>query len=360
MRRVIITTGGTGGHIFPALSVAEELRSAHPEAELLFVGGKWGPEGGLARKAGLAFKALPVRGFLGRGLRTVPALFGLAWSLAASWFLIRSFRPDVVLGLGGYAGFPAVLAARMRKVPTAVHEQNSFPGIANRILGKWVDKVFLTFPDDHGFFRPEKIVLTGNPVRREIRDLAGKRAEREPGRPGRLLIFGGSQGARAINNAVIESLPEFKSMGLEIRHQTGNLDFERVKAAYQEIGYPEARVEKFIEDMAGAYTWADLVVCRGGAGSLSELTVAGKPSVVVPFPYATHNHQLNNAKRLEQAGAAVILIESLLQEVGLADVVGDLFARPEKLERMAKAAEDLGRPDAAARIVAELENLAEK
>jgi len=264
------------------------------------------------------------------------------------------------LGLGGYAGFPAVLAARMRKVPTAVHEQNSFPGIANRILGKWVDKVFLTFPDDHGFFRPEKIVLTGNPVRREIRDLAGKRAEREPGRPGRLLIFGGSQGARAINNAVIESLPEFKSMGLEIRHQTGNLDFERVKAAYQEIGYPEARVEKFIEDMAGAYTWADLVVCRGGAGSLSELTVAGKPSVVVPFPYATHNHQLNNAKRLEQAGAAVILIESLLQEVGLADVVGDLFARPEKLERMAKAAEDLGRPDAAARIVAELENLAEK
>ena len=357
MQRIILCTGGTGGHIFPALAVAEHLRERFPGTEVLFVGGKSGPEREWAARAGLPFRGLPARGVLGRGLKSLGALWWLGRGLTLSWLLMGSFRPQVVLGLGGYAGFAPVLAARWRRIPTAIHEQNSLPGVTNRVLGKRVDRVFLSFPDEQQVFSPEKSVVTGNPVRREILALRGKENRAAQGPGGRVLVLGGSQGAAAINAAVLDALPAFKAQDITLWHQTGPQDAARAQEAYAAVGMQECRVENFIEDMAAAYAWADLVVCRAGATTVAELTAVGMPSVLIPFPYATHNHQLLNARRLESVGAALVLVQSYLQEVSLARAVGDLLNMPGKLKDMGRAAGQLGHPRAAEDIVAGLEEL---
>ncbi|SDB09852.1 UDP-N-acetylglucosamine-N-acetylmuramylpentapeptide N-acetylglucosamine transferase [Desulfonatronum thiosulfatophilum] len=356
MNRVILTTGGTGGHIFPALAVAEELRARHPAIELLFVGGTRGPEGKLASQAGLAFEALPVAGVLGRGWRALGILGWLPRSVVQAMGILRRFKPDVVLGLGGYAGFSTVLAAWMSRIPTAIHEQNGFPGMTNRLLGRLVRKVLLSLPDERGFFDPDKVVYTGNPLRQAVRELrtiepAGESPRRN------VLILGGSQGAKAINQAVLESLDGFQEERISLWHQTGPADLERVANGYSQAGWDKARVEPFIDNVAEAYGWADLVVCRAGATTLAELTAMGKPSVLIPFPYATHNHQMLNARHLEQAGAAMVLMESYLARVQLWAVVKDLLDIPGKLRDMSKSAWELGRPDAGAAVVRELEGL---
>lgn len=360
MRLAIITTGGTGGHVFPALALAEELRRRHRDLRVLFVGGRHGREGDFARKAGLEFVGLPVRGFLGRGLSAFGAAVGLARGLARSWWMMFRMRPDVVVGFGGYAGFAPVAMAALRGVPCALHEQNSRPGSANRMLGKWVDRIFLSFPDEAGFFDAKKSLLTGNPVRANICEAAEGGVPREPGaRCRRVLVVGGSQGARAINEAVVEGLAGLRSKGFELWHQTGADEYERVRAAYDVAGWTGegARVEAFIEDMAAAYAWADVVLCRAGATTVAELTVTGKPSVLVPYPFATHNHQLANARHLERAGAAVILMQNLLHEMDLGQSLEQFFAEPDKLERMSRAAKSLGLPRAAAHLADEIEAL---
>jgi UDP-N-acetylglucosamine--N-acetylmuramyl-(pentapeptide) pyrophosphoryl-undecaprenol N-acetylglucosamine transferase len=357
LRRVVITTGGTGGHIFPALAVAEKIRNISLECKIYFLGGESGPEAALARKAGLEFKGLPARGVLGRGVRSLSSVFWLGESIIKSFMFLRSFKPEVVIGFGGYAGFVPVLVAGWLKVPTAIHEQNSFPGVTNRVLGKRVNRVFLTFPDEHGFFPEDKVILSGNPVRSEIVSLV-TRDSLPHARGKRLLVLGGSQGARAINQAVISCLGQLKAQGIMIWHQTGKRDFEEVRRVYAQK-YPEARVEPFIEDMAEAYLFADLVLCRAGATTLAELCVAGKPAILIPFPYATHNHQMTNAKVLEKAGAAMILVQSYLEEINLALVIEDLLYAPDKLQKMARAARSLARADAAEIIARELEKLAE-
>ena len=285
MRCVVFATGGTGGHIFPALAVAEEVRRRYPDADLLFFGGKQGPEGRLARAAGLEFHALPAKGVLGRGLRSAASLVWLSRSLAACWWQFHKRRPDVVLGLGGYAGFVPPLAATLSRIPCAIHEQNSIPGVTNRILGKRVDRVFVSFADEHGFFPNNKVVFTGNPVRREILALRASQSERLPrDAEHRVLILGGSQGAKGINAAVVQALPSFARSQMQLWHQTGAREFADIQAAYTEAGLGErACVEPFIEDMAKAYEWADLVVCRAGATTIAELTAVGKPSVLIPL-----------------------------------------------------------------------------
>lgn len=361
MRLAIITTGGTGGHVFPALALAEELRRRHEGLKVLFVGGRHGRERGYAEKAGLEFVGLPVRGFLGRGLRAFGAAWGLMRALARSWWMMFRLRPDVVVGFGGYAGFAPVAMAALRGVPCALHEQNSRPGSANRLLGRWVDRVFLSFPDEAGFFTAKKTLITGNPVRAAIRE-AGESAV--PCQPDavcrRVLVVGGSQGARAINDAVVEGLQGLSRRGFELWHQTGEADFPRVRASYEAAGWSadKGRVEPFIEDMAAAYAWADVVLCRAGATTVAELTVTGKPSVLVPYPHATHNHQLANARHLEQAGAAVILMQNILHEVDLGQSLEEIFAEPGRLARMATAAKGLGLPRAAEHLADEVEALA--
>jgi len=353
MKRLILTTGGTGGHIFPALAVAESVRALVPDCEILFVGGERGPEGEWARKAGIPFVALPAQGVIGRGLKSASTALWLGRSLFKAWRLLRKFKPDAVLGLGGYAGFSCTLAASLMGIPSAIHEQNSVPGVTNRVLAKRVDRILVSFKDmEAPAFSGQNAVLTGNPVRADIRRLRDER--RVLGR--NILIVGGSQGASALNHFVLRELDGLKTLGLGIWHQTGKDEFETVKAAYAEK-YPSARVDAFISDMHEAYGFADLVICRAGATTIAELMAAGKPSILVPFPYATHDHQLKNARSLEKGGAALVFQQRQLEDLNLSSALGDLFQMPESLARMARAAKDMGIPDAGDRVVAQLLDL---
>jgi len=356
VKRILLTTGGTGGHIFPALAVADTLRTRFPECRIMFVGGTRGPERELATNAGLEFTALPAQGILGKGLRSIPALISMGVGVFKAMGLIRSFKPEVIVGFGGYAGFSPVMAGVLRKVPTAIHEQNSIPGMSNRMLGSRVDRVFVSFPDQTGYFPADRVCLSGNPVRSEIIALGAGEVSRST-HTKNLLILGGSQGATAINEAVMNVLPALCAEHITIWHQTGKKDLQRVRDRYNAI-CPEARVEAFIQDMAGAYAFADVVLCRAGATTLAELAIAGKPSILIPFPYAAHDHQLKNARYLETSGAALVLVQSYLQEVNLSQVIADLLGMPEKLRAMGCAARKMGKPDSAEIIVDELEELA--
>ena len=356
LKRVILTTGGTGGHIFPALAVADELRKRIPGVDILFVGGS-GPEGDLTRSRGLKFRELPARGIMGRGLSGL--LSGLGWlglGLPKAIGAVRSFKPDAVIGFGGYAGFCPVLAAWMLLIPTAVHEQNSVPGVTNKILGRLVKRIFLSFPDGYGVFPAAKTVLTGNPVRGDIIEAAAKREGRTPGK--RILVLGGSQGARPINDAVIQALPRLMEAGATLVHQAGKQDFERVRASYETAKADPAQVRGFIEDMASEYAQADLAVCRAGATTVFELAAAGVPAIFVPFPQATHDHQTMNAEALAATGAAELIPQRDLTGDLLADTALELLADRARLDEMEKTARGFAKRRAAEDIATGLEGLA--
>ncbi|KHK03429.1 undecaprenyldiphospho-muramoylpentapeptide beta-N-acetylglucosaminyltransferase [Desulfovibrio sp. TomC] len=365
MSRIILTTGGTGGHIFPALAVAEALRRLEPDVDVLFMGGA-GPEGELATKAGLSFIGLPAKGVFGRGLRALAAPFWMARAFGLAVSHIRSFAPDVVAGFGGYAGFIPVAAARIMGVPTAIHEQNSVPGVTNKVLGRVVDRIYVTYPDTSGAFPAKRTVRLGNPIR------TGIAAAPAPAHPGtkHLLVLGGSQGARAVNDAVMAILPVLLDAGVKVRLQAGRADFNRVGALAADIlagrphvddgDGPAVVIENFIDDMAAAYSWADLVLARAGATTLAEVTAAGKPSLLIPFPFATHDHQSVNAAFLAKAGAAEVVAQSALPGFDLAGTLATLLSDPDRLAAMGRAATAEALPDAAERIAAALLGLAGK
>ena len=406
MERIILTTGGTGGHIFPALAVAEEIRRRYPEAMLLFMGGKYGQEADLAVAAGLDFIGLPVRGVMGRGLRGAGAALAMARGVLTALGVMRKVKPQLVVGFGGYAAFAGVLAARMAGIPTAVHEQNAFPGMSNRLLGKIVKRVFLSMPDASGAFDPARATLVGNPVRAGIAalyehnrarfaslDSAGKGRSYYGGVDGpspfdvadrkeaavdarqeghvaesagaprlpRLLVMGGSLGARAVNDGMIAAIDALQERNIEIRHQTGQADYERVRAAYRQDKARHVRVEPFITDMPKAYAWADLIFCRAGASTLAEVTAAGLPAVLAPFPQAAQDHQRHNARWLESEGAALVLEQSefLHSPERLASTLTGLLRDPERLRRIAERSLSLARPYAARDLVDGLEALLE-
>lgn len=362
MTRIVLTTGGTGGHIFPALAVAEALRARAPEADVLFVGGQ-GPEGALATKAGLPFVGLPASGVFGRGVRALAAPF---WMLRAFGLAVKLFsgqRPDVVAGFGGYAGFIPVAAARIMGIATAIHEQNSVPGVTNKILGRFVDRVFVTYPDEGKAFPVLSTERLGNPIRGGI--AASKGTGRE-GEGRRLLVLGGSQGARAVNDAVADILPTLLDAGVTVRLQAGRADFERMRARAADIMASRAGtsgggrfiLENFIEDMAEAYAFADLVLARAGATTLAEATAAGKPCLLIPFPFATHDHQSVNADYLRRAGAALVVAQKDLPGLDLAAMVIGLLNDSSRLEAMAKASAAAALPDAADAVARALLQLA--
>ncbi|WP_419786886.1 undecaprenyldiphospho-muramoylpentapeptide beta-N-acetylglucosaminyltransferase [Pseudodesulfovibrio sp.] len=358
LNKVILSTGGTGGHIFPALAVARELQERHPGVEILFLGGS-GPEGDLARRHGLQFRELPAKGIMGRGLSGM--LSGLGWlgkGLPQAMGAVHRFKPDAAIGFGGYAGFCPILAARLLGVPTAVHEQNSVPGVTNKVLGKLVKRIFLSFPDTGSVFPAHKCVITGNPVRRQIVDAAQAREGRAHGR--RLLVLGGSQGARPVNDAVIAALPQLMAAGVTLVHQAGKADFDRVRASYETAGADPSQVHGFIEDMAAEYARADLALCRAGATTVFEVAAAGVPAIFVPFPQATHDHQTKNAKAMATLGAAVLLPQAELTGERLAKEILSLLDAPAELNKMESAARGFARERAAADIAAGLEALAVK
>lgn len=375
--RVILTTGGTGGHIFPALAVAEALKKRLPDVEILFVGALYGREQELAEKAGLPFQGLPVRGMLGRGLKALPAAWAMLGGVARAWKLIHTWKPDVVMGFGGYAAFATVFAAWLRGRPTGLHEQNAVPGAANTILGKIVRRICLSWPQPggHPAFPPAKCVLTGNPIRADIAAVGAVRDKANPSpvhpdqdrhsarkRSPVLLIMGGSQGALAVNSLAITLLSSLRDAHVDILHQTGPKDLDRVRAAYQAHGYASEDVQDmvvpFIDDMAAAYARADLALCRAGATTLAELACTGTPSVLVPFPFAAHDHQTGNARAMEDAGGAVLVPESETEDRDMSALILGLVHDPERRERMAAGARSLARPDAADTVADEIIKLA--
>ncbi|MDR2604408.1 MAG: undecaprenyldiphospho-muramoylpentapeptide beta-N-acetylglucosaminyltransferase [Desulfovibrio sp.] len=366
-KRILLSSGGTGGHIFPALALAEELARRGPETRILFMGGAYGPEGRLAAAAGLDFIALPVRGFMGRGARALGAVPGMLRALAEAARVIRKFSPHAAVGFGGYASFAGVSAAALLGIPAAVHEQNALPGIGNRILGRMARRVFLSMPDLTGAFDARKTLLTGNPVRADIAALYArardKAALRETGtdgeRPPRLLVMGGSRGARAVNLAVAGAASALLNAGVEILHQTGNEDLETIREAYSAWGTEQARAVPFIDDMGGAYAWADLAFCRAGATTAAELCAAGLPSVLAPFPHAARDHQRFNARVMEDAGAAVILEQERFaaRPETVADTLLPLLNDKARLRAMSANALDAARPSAAAHMADALAEL---
>jgi UDP-N-acetylglucosamine--N-acetylmuramyl-(pentapeptide) pyrophosphoryl-undecaprenol N-acetylglucosamine transferase len=357
--RVLIAGGGTGGHLFPGVALAEEVRARG--GEVRFVGTARGIEARVLPEQGWPLSLIDATGIKGRGLKGL--ILGLL-RLPLAWWqslrIVRQFRPDVVVGVGGYASGPVVATAAMLLHRTAILEQNSIPGITNRILARLVRRVFCTFPDRGGFFPRRKVVLAGNPIRRPI--LAALRAAGEAAagerRAPRLFVFGGSQGARAINDMMLAATPALlqRVPGLEILHQTGRGDEDRVRAGYAALGLaePRVRVAAFLTDMATPYAWSDLVLCRAGATSLAELAAAGRPAVLVPFPQATDNHQEHNARALVDAHAAVLLRESEWSAATLADALAGLLADPSRLAAMRAAMLAAARPEAASTIYAQL------
>ena len=359
MKRVVVSAGGTGGHIFPALAVADEVRERYPWAEVVFVGGEKDLERRLAEKAGLSFLSLPAKGILGRGIRSLGSLVWIGRSMLKCSAFYRRFRPEVVMGFGSYAGFVPVWMACRQGIPCAIHEQNNRPGMTNKVLGQRVNRVFVTFPDEAQGFPADKVVRTGNPVRKKLLRMGEREKHYAHEGAKNILVLGGSQGAQVLNRVILGALPSLASYSVNIMHQTGERDFDEVRREYKRQGLDESLVRPFIDDMGEAYDWADLVICRAGASTVAELTVMGRPSILIPFPYATHAHQLDNARYLERQGAAYVLEQSHLDEVNLTRMVGDLLSLPAKLKEMGSAARRLSRPDAAQRIVDGLEELLE-
>lgn len=349
MEKVILTTGGTGGHIFPALAVAQALRDLNPDVKLLFIGGNYGPEKEMVSRAGIPFEGLDARGILGRGWRALPALTEDFKAVFKAMSLIRSFGPCAVAAFGGYASFaPAVAAAILHK-PLLLHEQNAIAGMSNKILSRFARQICLSLPNTEGIGRPG--VVTGNPVRSEMAN-AG-RQKNIPGK--RLLILGGSQGAHALNQWVVENLSALQAAAVELRHQTGTKDLEWVRTAYAANGYDPQCAQAFIHDMSSVYAWADMALCRSGASTVAELCLAELPAILVPFPSAIRDHQTINARSLEQAGAAKLLPEADLSQA--LPLILDLLVNREALGQMSRATASLARPDAAMNVAREIQKL---
>ncbi|HZJ53173.1 MAG TPA: undecaprenyldiphospho-muramoylpentapeptide beta-N-acetylglucosaminyltransferase [Myxococcaceae bacterium] len=351
--RMLIAGGGTGGHLFPGIALAEEVTTRHPDNRVLFVGTTRGLEARVVPAAGFLLETIEVRGLKGKGaLKALKALLLLPLSFVSSWRILGRFRPDVVVGVGGYASGPVVLAAWMRGIATAIQEQNALPGITNRILARIVRAVFIAFEQARAAFPPRKTFLVGNPVRRKLMD--NYLRSRPPGTDGRfrLLVVGGSLGARGLNNRMLEALPHLGDLRerMDIVHQTGAADVEAVKAGYAAAGV-SAEVVPFVDDMSAAYARASLVLCRAGATTVAELTICKKAAILVPFPFATDDHQAVNAAALVEAGAALVFRESELGGERLAQELRRLAADPERLQRMERAAGGLGRPEAARELV---------
>ncbi|MBZ4419476.1 undecaprenyldiphospho-muramoylpentapeptide beta-N-acetylglucosaminyltransferase [Myxococcus sp. RHSTA-1-4] len=345
--KVLIAGGGTGGHLFPGIALAEEVTTRHHGNEVVFVGTERGLEARVVPKEGYPLELVKVQGLKGKSLVAfLKALFALPLAFIESFRILARQKPDVVVGVGGYASGPVVLVAWLMGIPTAIQEQNALPGITNKILGRVVRVVFIAFDEARRFFPEKKVQMIGNPIRRKLMDnylrshVAHERFS--------LLVFGGSLGARGINQRMIEALDHLGDLkeGLHFVHQTGKNDLELVRRGYAEKGF-QADVVEFIDDMSSAYARADLVVCRAGATTLAELTVCKKASILIPFPHATDNHQEVNARALVDAGAALMFREAELTGQKLAETIRQLKSEPAKLKSMEKKAGLLGRPEAA-------------
>jgi len=348
---MIIAGGGTGGHLFPGIAIAEEFLRRDPANRVLFIGTKRGLEQKILGGLGFPLRTLKVEGLKGRGpVRILSSLLKIPGSLIASFQILRAFQPAVVVGVGGYASGPAVLAARLLGLKTAIAEQNAFPGLTNRILGHFVHRIFVSFQVSSRWFPADRTQVTGNPIRSAFLADQMKTGERDPRFT--LLIFGGSQGSHTINRIAMDALDSLGELKERLRfvHQAGEKDRETVEDGYRKRGFA-AEVTPFIVDMAAAYRTADLLLCRAGATSIAEITAGGKAAILIPFPFAVNDHQTKNAEILVRAGAAEMIPEKELNGRRLAAAIARLCRHPEEIQKMEKASASLGNIHAAATIV---------
>ena len=358
--RAVVAGGGTGGHLFPGIAVAEEIRGRDPRNPVLFISRGNAFERSALARAGFPLEPIAVEGLKGRGRwDQVRALARLPRAVAQSVCRLREFRPDLVVGLGSYSAGPVVLAAWLLRIPIALCEQNTLPGITNRVLARLADRIFIAFERTVGGFDPGKTRWTGNPLRREIVNAAaagaigGAAVASDPHRPFTVLVLGGSQGAHRVNTAVVEALAHLADRRrFFFIHQTGPADEAMAAAAYARSG-TAARVQAFFTDMAVQYLGADLVVCRAGATTVAEITALGKAAVFIPFPFAADDHQRLNARRMVDAGAAEMIDEQELTGAQLGARIGFYASHPEALAGLAGQAARLGKPNAARHIVDE-------
>ena len=341
---VVLAGGGTGGHISPALALAQTIRRREPDARVRFIGTEHGLETTQVPAAGFPLDVVPSRQVLGRNpLAAAAALLVTLRGVGRALSLLRSVRPDLVIGVGGYASVPTVAAARLLRIPTVLVEPDALPGRANHLLARFARRVFVQFEAALAELPEGRGVLTGLPVR----ELPTPSADTGAGEL-HLLVTGGSQGARSINRAICSALPRLAGAKLRITHQTGPAHLDEVRNAYRAAGV-HADVEAFFDELPSLIANADLVLARAGANTCAELCVARTPSLLVPYPHAANDHQTANARELERAGACVMIPDAQL-EARLGDEILGLVADPERRRRMAEAAAERARPEAADRI----------
>jgi UDP-N-acetylglucosamine--N-acetylmuramyl-(pentapeptide) pyrophosphoryl-undecaprenol N-acetylglucosamine transferase len=348
---VLIAGGGTGGHLYPGIAVARELLARAPDAQVAFVGTAAGLEARVVPREGFALELIRSAGLKGksagalaRGLRMLPL------SAIDAWRVLSRRRPSLVVGVGGYSSGPVVLLAALRGIPTLLMEQNAVPGLTNRLLARYVGAAAITYDEARRYFGA-KAFLSGNPVRREFFAEEADRGGRDTPGEARVLVFGGSQGAHAINLAMIEAAPRLAASGrVRVTHQTGERDLEVVREGYRRAGF-DARVEPFLFDMDKEMRAADVVVCRAGATTLAELAAAGRAAVLVPLPTATDDHQRHNAEALARRGAGVVVDQAALTGSRIASEILALADDPPRRLAMATAVKAMARPQAARTIV---------
>lgn len=367
--RVLVTGGGTGGHIYPALAIAKGVKAQYPEAEILFVGTARGMEAEIIPREGFAYRSVTVQGLPRKraSLRSLTAVFKTTKGSLEAYKILREFKPTVVVGTGGYVCGPVVMVAAFLKIPTLIHEQNVFPGFTNRVLARIVNKTAVTFPESKGYFTPKAdIVITGLPIRPEILD-----ARREDGISSlsldrdkfTVLVTGGSQGASTLNKAMVEVIDRACGLSdIQIVYTTGQAGYDETLRELAARGIDlvncgNITVKPYLYNMAEALSASDLVICRAGATTIAEITARGLPSILIPYPYAAGNHQEFNAQSLVKNGAAVMILDRDLSGENLTKTVRSLLDNRPRLAAMADRAKQLGKPEAAKRLLEIIEEL---
>ena len=354
--RIVIAGGGTGGHLFPGIAVAQEFEARNAANRIIFVSTGNPLERSVLSKTAYTLQTITAAGIKGRGLwNQVKSVAKIPKGILAANRILKNFAPDLTVGLGSYSAGPVVFAAWLRRIPIVVQEQNILPGITNRILSRFANRIYISFENTRSHMDPRKVHWTGNPVRQEILDSAdrfkGIKTDESGDRPFTVLIIGGSQGAHRINLAVIEALDHLRHLeNLHFVHQTGQADEQPVREAYRQSKVA-GTVQAFFDNMAEQYGRADLIICRAGATTVAEVTALGKAVIFIPFPFAADNHQVLNAGSLSDEGAAEMLIEKDLSGKILSEKIKYYAAHPAELEKMSARAKRFGKPDAAKNIV---------
>ena len=371
---LMIAGGGTGGHIYPAIAIARGYMAARSSRRVVFVGTERGLEKTIVPKAGFPLEFISAGGLKGKGgLDLIKNVAKLPLGFFQAWKLITKHNPHAVLGVGGYSSGPVLLIAALRGVPTIIHEANAFPGLTNRVLGKFVKSVAVAFADALPRLKRPDGVVTGNPIRAEFFEKGRARAGGDPStalgtstgapmRRRRLLIFGGSQGSRVINDAMTGALLFLARLKdqIEIVHQTGPNELQKVQEAYRSSAFPQARIVPYLDPIVDEIASADLVISRAGAMTIGELSAVGRAAVLIPFAAATNNHQELNARVVESAGGAVVITEKELTPERLGHVIADVLGNPDRAGRMGQASRALATPEATTKIVTLIESIQRK